>query len=355
MKLRLPIPRHFKPGKSPGEVVEEEVADRPQPFITVFSYGPDGLEERAGVSVDEALGMIRADHITWINVDGMGDLETLRRLWDRFRIHPLVQEDVVNLHQRPKFEEYEGHDYLVLHMVRLQEETIASEQVSICFGTDWLVSFQESQGDVFDPVRERIRKARPRLVNGGPDYLAYALLDALVDGFFPVVSSLGGRLEDLEAEILSEPEQRGIESVYALRRELLSARRALFPLREAITSMQRTTEASPLIRKETRPFLRDAYDHVVRITELVEAYRELAGQLTDLYYTSLSHRLNEVMKVLTIVATIFIPITFVAGVYGMNFANMPELDWRYGYFLALGLMATVALGMLVMFRRRGWI
>lgn len=334
--------------------------DHEPPHITVFTYGPDGFDEREGVSVDEALEHVDPERITWINVDGLGDLATLEQLWERFGIHPLIREDTVNVTQRPKFEEYEDQDFLVLQMAQLRGDELETEQVSAVFDEHVLLSFQETEGDVFDAVRERIRKGRPRIRNGGPDYLAYSLLDAVVDGFFPVLERYGEWIEDTEEDALEDPTEETIEAIHELKRDLLTVRRALWPLREAINQMQRA-EGSPLVQRETRTYLRDVYDHVVRIMDMVETYRELTSSLADVYYNSMSHRMSEVMKVLTIVATIFIPLTFVAGVYGMNFDpqaspwNMPELGWAYGYPVTLLGMALIAIGMLVMFRRRDWI
>lgn len=349
-----------RPGQAPGEVTESDLERHKPPVVSVFVYGPDRHEEHTDVSLDEALEIAGQDAVTWINIDGLGDLETLERLWDAFDVHPLIREDIVNVDQRPKFEEYEAQDFLVLQMIQLEGDSLASEQVSVVFQEDNVLSFQETRGDVFDAVRERIRKGRPRIRQSGPDYLAYSLLDAVVDGFFPILERYGEWIEDAEAEALDEPTEDTIETIHDLKRDLLRIRRALWPLRDAVNQMQRT-EGSPLVADGTRTFLRDAYDHIIRIMDMVETYRELTSSLADVYYSTLSHRTNEIMKVLTIVASIFIPLTFIAGVYGMNFDpaaspwNMPELGWAYGYPAALAAMLVVTTGMVVMFRRRGWI
>ncbi len=341
-------------GAPPGEVTHEDVEEHDPPRIEVFTYGPEGFQEAEDVPVQQAIDKVGEDHVTWINVDGLGDLATLEALWNHFEIHPLIREDIVNLHQRPKFEEYPTQDFLALQMVRMVGQTLFTEQVSIVFGEGWIISFQESEGDVFDSVRDRIRKSRPRIISSGSDYLAYALLDALIDEFFPILETYGEWMEGVERQALSDPGEETIEEIHVLKRDFLTLRRALWPLREAITSMQRT-EGSQIIKSETRTFLRDAYDHVVRVMDMVETYRELSSSVADVYYSSISHRMNEVMKVLTIVATIFIPLTFVAGVYGMNFVYMPELEWRYGYLVVLLVMLVTALGMLAYFRRKGWL
>lgn len=348
-----------RPGEAPGEVTEEDVEEHAPSKISVIAYGPDTFEERTDTSLDEALELVD-DNVTWINVDGLGDLDVLERLWERFDVHPLIREDIVTLGQRPKFEEYPGQDFLVLQMLQLFGHELHREQVSVVFGENVVISFQETQGDVFDAVRDRIRQGRPRMRESGPDYLSYSLLDATVDGFFPILEAYGEWIEAAEREALDEPGEDTIEKIHDLKRDLLTLRRALWPLRDAINQMQRT-EGSPLVQDETRTFLRDAYDHVIRIMDMVETYRELTTSLADVYYSTLSHRTNEIMQVLTVIASIFIPLTFIAGLYGMNFDpsagpwNMPELGWAYGYPATLAVMLATALAMVWMFHRREWI
>ncbi|MDX1611396.1 MAG: magnesium/cobalt transporter CorA [Candidatus Thermoplasmatota archaeon] len=346
--------RPHRYGAPPGDVQEEDLAEHIPPTISMFLYDEDHLHEERDISVDQALEMSNQQGTVWINVDGLGDLEVLESLWDAFDVHPLVREDIVNTHQRPKFEEYPDQHFLVLQMVRLVDEELAAEQVSVVFGEGWTLSFQETVGDVFDPVRDRLRGGRPRIRGSGSDYLAYSLLDAVVDGFFPILEVYGEWVEDTEHQALDDPQEQTIEDIHELKRDFLTLRRALWPLREAVNQMQRA-DGTGLVSDDTRTFLRDAYDHVVRVMDMVETYRELSSSLADVYYSTLSHRMNEVMKVLTIVATIFIPITFVAGLYGMNFEYMPELGYRYSYFIALGVMAAISVGMLIMFRRREWL
>lgn len=328
------------------------MAGSPRPQLNVLRYGPETVEERQDVDVEAALAM-RPDgeEVLWVDVRGLGDLAILERLWEAFGVPDLVREDVVNTHQRPKYEEYDGIGYLVVRMLTGPGE---QEQVSLVFGDGWLLSFQERPGDVFEGVRERIRRGRRRIRAGGSDYLAYALLDAVVDGFFPVLEQVGDLLEEVEDEALEAPDNATIARLHALRRQLLGMRRALWPVREAVMAMQRG-EHEGRVRASTQVYLRDVYDHAVRLMDMLETYRELASSLAEVYYATLSHRMNQVMRVLTVVATIFIPLTFVAGVYGMNFIHMPELEWRYGYFGVLAFMGVVALGMLFAFRRRGWV
>lgn len=322
------------------------------------------------MTVKECLDIPARAGVIWINVEGLGQPEILAEIGERFGLHPLALEDVLDVHQRPKVEAYADHYFVVMRMVRLNHEVlggepgtraagagagweIEEEQVSLFFGPSFVITFQEcADGDVFGPVRERIRHARGRIRNAGADYLAYSILDSLVDALFPVLEALGERVEQLEDEVIERPSQEILPKIHALRRDLLGLRRTLWPLREALVVLQR--EEASFITPETRIFLRDCHDHAVQALELVEMYRETAAFLMEVYLSAQNQRLNEVMKVLTVVGTLFIPLTFIASIYGMNFQHMPEFQWRYGYPAALGLMALVAGGLLGYFRRRGW-
>jgi magnesium transporter len=320
-------------------------------------------------SVEECLDIPAQPGVVWINVEGLGQPEILARIGERFGLHPLALEDVLNIHQRPKVEAYADHYFFVTRVVRLNHQVqgagseagkemipgweIEEEQVSVFFGPSFVITFRErADGDVFAPVRERILNARGRIRSLGADYLAYSLLDSLVDAFFPVLEALGERLEQLEDEVIERPSQKIIPRIHALRRDLLGLRRTLWPIREALVILQR--EESPLIAPETRIFLRDCQDHAVQALELVEMYRDTAAALMEVYVSAQNQRLNETIRVLTVIGTLFIPLTFIASIYGMNFQQMPELHWRYGYFAALGLMALVAGGLIAYFRGRGW-
>jgi len=273
-------------------------------------------------------------------------------------LHPLSLEDVLNTGQRPKFEDYEEYDFVIMKELRL-EESIQAEQISLFFGKGWIITLQEAPGDPFEPVRERLRKGKGRIRKAGADYLAYALIDALVDSAFPILEKLGDRIEMLERDVVGHPTRSTVREIYSVRRELLYLRRTAWPQRDLIHMLNR--DESLLIAPETRIYLRDCYDHSVQILDLIETYRELAAGMLDVYLSSNSNRLNEVMKVLTVIATIFIPLTFITSLYGMNFNtrisrwNMPELDWRYGYPIVLGLMAAIVAGLLVYFRRKKWL
>jgi magnesium transporter len=350
--------RFGHPGSSPGINHHPATCSDAQPTsVSLIAYGPDRLEERA-VGDDEDLAAARRDTgVVWINVTGLADVARIGRIGALFGLHTLALEDVVNVGQRPKAEEYDDHRYIVLKLLRATGE-LEVEQISIFFGRGFVVTVQERPGDVFDGVRERIRKGRSRIRGSGADYLAYALIDSLVDQFFPILEDFGERLEAIEEELIDQPTADTLQQIYEVRRALLMLRRAAWPQREVVNCLER--DDSGLIERETKVFLRDCYDHTVQSLEMIETYRELAAGMLDVYLSSISNRMNEVMKVLTIMATIFIPLTFIAGIYGMNFSpqasrwNMPELNWVYGYPMALGIMAVVGIGMVMFFRRKGW-
>jgi magnesium transporter len=295
--------------------------------------------------------------MVWINVVGLGDEATLRQIAERFGLHRLAVEDVVNVHQRPKVEAYGELLFIVIRKARYTE-FLESEQVSLFLGDGFVLTFQERSDHSFEGVRERIRHGRGRIRHAGADYLAYALIDAVVDGYYPVLERYGERIEALEGEVLEQPTPSTVRQVHQMKRELLALRRAIWPKRDAINLLLR--DENGRISDETRIHLRDCYDHTIQIIDMLETLRELASGLMDMYLSSVGHRMNEIMKVLTIFAAIFIPLSFIAGLYGMNFdtslpGNMPETKWPYGYFVALGLMAAVASGLLLCFRHMGWI
>jgi magnesium transporter len=319
--------------------------------VHVIAYTHDAVTETEGKTLDEALAAA-GPGVRWINIDGL-DAVLLQQAGARFHLHPLALEDVMTAPQRPKVERYADHYFLVLRMIHhVHEGHIEDEQVSIFLGQDWVITIQETAGgDVFESTRAAIRQARGRVRDAGADYLAYLLLDAVVDALFPVMEAISDRVETIESEAL-HPGPRTLRRLQRTRRTVLSLRRAIWPSREAIGIFQR--EDTPLIKAETRMFLRDIHDHAVQALELVEGLRETMTDTMDIYLSAQNQRLNEVMKVLTVIATLFIPLTFIASIYGMNFAFMPELHWRWGYPYALGLMAATAAGMLYFFRRRGW-
>lgn len=294
----------------------------------------------------------------WLDVAGLADVVTVTAIGQEFGLHPLAIEDVVHARQRAKVEEFSDHLFVVLRIVD-SPSTMCLEQLSMFIGADFLITFQEHAGDFFDGVRARLRQGRGRVRGAGPDYLCYALLDAAIDGFFPVLEALGERLETLEDAVIGDPQPPQVDALHGIKRELLDLRRALWPTRDMLSALIR--DDTPLIGDATRVYLRDCHDHTMQLMDIVETYREIASGLLDVYLSSLSARLNEVMKLLTIISTIFIPLGFIAGVYGMNFDthasrwNMPELAWPYGYPFAIALMLAVALVLLGYFWRRGWL
>ncbi len=343
-------------GSSPGTLIGDPDADPPE--ITVMGYGPDVLEEHTMTETTDLKGLRGRWPILWVNVDGIGSATAIATIGEIFGLHRLALEDVVNVHQRPKLEEYPESLFVVIRMPELNER-FTTEQVGLFLGSDFVITFQEHSGDCLDPVRDRIRSGRGNIRRSGADYLAYAVLDAVVDSYFPVLEQYGEHLEELEHVIAKAPTAETIRRIQHTKRDLMAMRRSIWPQRELLNSLVR--EPLPWISDTTRIYLRDAYDHAVRIMDLVETYRELGSGLTDFYMSSVSNRMNEVMKVLTIIATIFIPMTFVAGIYGMNFNpdispfNLPELNWFWGYPFALGLMLVMALLLVGFFRRKGWI
>lgn len=349
---------HRRPpaGSSPG-VMRPNPDAHPSQF-KLISYGADKVIEHD--DIDHAtLSKARAENpVSWINVDGLGDQGAIRNLGEEFDLHGLSLEDVTDVYQRPKADDYESLLFIVLR-VPTKERRLGTEQLSLFVGQNFVLTFQETSGDCFDPVRDRIRDPRSRLRANGPDFLAYTLIDAVIDSFFPILEDLGEQLEDLEQDIMEDPRHEHIPLIHTIRRDMLIVRRAVWPLRELINGLLR--DDHPNIDAKTQLFLRDCYDHTVQIMDMVDTNREIIGGLIDMHLSAVSNRMNEIMKVLTVIATIFMPLSFIASVYGMNFDpskspwNMPELDWRYGYPAVIALMLSVSGGMLLYFRRKGWL
>jgi magnesium transporter len=348
--------RREQVGVPPGTITG--VPEGPPPRIRVLSYDPQGFDAFEVEDVDELTDLSGRREVTWVNVDGLGDAETLTRIGKAFDIHPLAMEDVVHLGQRPKVEQYGSTLFVVTRMATL-DERVETEQISLVLGAGFVVTFQERPGDCLDPVRTRIRQGLGQIRRSGADYLLYCLLDAVIDAYFPVVESLGERLDEIEKEVMSEPDEGVVPRIFRAKQDLMTLRRVTWPQRDALSSLQRGE--CDMIGEQTLLFVRDAYDHIAQIMDALESDRELASGLFDAYQNRIANRMNEIMKVLTIIATIFIPLGFIAGVYGMNFDpeasrwNMPELSWRLGYPFALGLMLALALAMVLMFLRMGWL
>ena len=348
--------RRAPPGTAPGTLLADPSAHLSS--LNLISYGDAEFDERGEVSVADVEAAKGSRPVLWINVNGLADVALIESLGNVFGLHGLALEDVVNVHQRPKAEAYEDHVFIVTRMA-LPGSHLDTEQVSIFVGDDFVLTFQERPGDCFDLVRDRLRHSRGRIRKSGPDYLAYALIDAVLDAYFPILEEYGERLERLEDAVISRARPELIEEVHGMKRNLLSLRRAIWPHREMVNELIRD-EAS-VVSGQTRVYLRDCYDHAIQLMDIVETYREIASGLVDIYLSSMSARLNDIMKVLTVIATVFIPLSFIASLYGMNFDpdaspwNMPELTWRFGYPFALLLMAAVAGVLLAYFVRRGWI
>jgi magnesium transporter len=348
-----------RPGDMPGTIIID--ADAPPPIMFLVDYNNTNVIHKQLNAPEECAPYLDKESVTWVDVQGLGSADILERLGKVFDLHPLVLEDVVNVTERPKIEDYDDQLVIISRMVVPKERVCGfySEQISLVLGKHYLLTVQEEpEHDCLEGVRSRIDKGKGIIRSSGVDYLAYTLLDAIIDGFFPVLELYGERIEELEQEVIVKPTPKTLQKIYKIRRELLQLRRAIWPQRDAINSLIR--DGNDLITDEVRIYLRDCYDHAVQVMDMVETYRELASGLMDVYLSAVSNRMNEVMKFLTVMSSIFIPLTFVAGIYGMNFNteksrwNMPELNWYWGYPLCLAAMGAIAGGLIFVFWRRGW-
>ena len=346
--------RSSKTGLPPGTLVHIGQKKADVQKITVIDYDEKDLQEYEVQSVEQCLTLKEKPTVTWINVDGLHDVEKLKGLGECFGLHPLVMEDILNTDQRPKLEDYGEYLYLVLKMLYFEAEShsVIQEQISLILGETFVISFQEREGDVFEQIRGRLRAGKGLIRKCGPDYLVYTLLDAVVDNYFLVLEKLGENIEVLGDRVLRGPDPKVLAEIQMSKREMLFLHRWIWPLREAISALGKRD--SQLVRETTGVYLRDVHDHTMQIIDTVELYREMLSETLDLHLSSVSNGLNQVMKVLTIIATIFIPLTFLAGVYGMNFKYMPELEWRWGYPLIWAVMVGVGVYMLVVFKRKKW-
>lgn len=354
-KVRLQKRRSKPAGLPPGTLVYVGERKVENVRITYIDYNEQNFDEKHVAAIEDCFAFKTTPTVTWINIDGLHDVQIIEKIGRQFEMHPLVLEDILHTGQRPKLEDFEKYIFVVLTMLRMNDEdhTVETEQVSIVLGSNFVISFQERIGDVFEQLRDRIRNAKGRIRKMGPDYLAYTLLDAVVDSYFSILEKMGERIEVLEEELVEEPTEKTLQEIHRLKREMIILRRSVWPLREVISSLQRSE--SELITEPTSVYLRDVYDHTIQIMDTIESFRDMVSGMVDLYLSSLSNKMNSVMKVLTIIATIFIPLTFIAGIYGMNFENMPELKWRWGYAGALLAMAVVAAIMLMYFRKKKWL
>ncbi len=344
-----------KIGLAPGTVIHVGEQKMTAVQITVIDYDESHLFEKKLADIEESFPFKDKPSVTWLNIDGLHEVDIIEKIGQHFGIHALVLEDIVHTSQRPKIEDFESYIFIVLKMLEYDNANneILDEQFSLVMGKNFVITFQENVGDIFDPLRERIRSNNARLRKTNADYLTYAMIDAVVDNYFVILEKLGEKIEDLEDELLSDPSLHTLNQIHQIKRKLITLRKSVWPLREVISSLER--EDSPLISKATNIFIRDIYDHTIRVIETLETYRDMIAGMLDTYLSSVSVKMNEVMKLLTIIATIFIPLTFFAGIYGMNFEYMPELKWRWGYFTMRGLMVLIALGMIFYFRRKKWL
>ena|SRR2546426_345696 len=323
--------------------------------IRIIDYDETRLQEKEARTVEDCFPYKEKPTVTWINIDGIHQVDIVETIGRHFGVHSLVLEDLLNTGQRPKMDNYGNYLFIVLKMIYCNGKgsEIAAEQISLILGSNFVISFQEAEGDVFNPVRERIRSGTGRIRKMGADYLAYTLMDAIVDNYFAVLERLGEQIELLQEELIADPRPETLQGINHLKREMIFLRKSVWPLREVVNGLERGESA--LIKTETGIFLRDLYDHTIQIMDSIETCRDMLSGMLDIYLSSISNKMNSVMKVLTIIATIFIPLTFIVGVYGMNFKYMPELEWHWSYPLVLLFMAVIAVSMLMYFRRKKWL
>lgn len=349
-----------KPGTAPGTIEHIGEQHLEEIKIKVHDYDEEHLQEISIDKIQKAKPYLETPSKTWITVSGLHDTDKLKSIWDFFNLHPLIQEDIVHTSQRPKVESYDNCVFFVLRILTYSQENkrIETEQISIVLGDNYVLSFQESDRDYFAPIMNRLAVKDSRIRKHGPDYLTYALIDTVVDYYFTIIEHIADNIELLEDELLHEPQDHHLEQIHRIRREIIHFRKSVWPLRDAVSTAIR--DESAFIGDNTKIFLRDVYDHMVQVIDNIENYRDMILGLHDMYMSFVSNKLNEVMKVLTIIATIFIPLTFIAGIYGMNFSpesspyNMPELSWYWGYPVSLGFMGIIAVIMILYFKRKGW-
>ena len=373
---KLTKKRSKKAGLPPGSLIHIGEKKKEEIKISILDYDETNFQEKEAKTIDECFLLKDKPTVTWINVDGIHQIEILEKLGNCFGLHPLVLEDILNTDQRPKIEDYNDYIYIVLKMLYYKENNplspptkgrqggvkggmgvfsdgITIEQISLIIGQNFVISFQEGiEGDVFNSVRERIRNDKGRIRKMGSDYLAYSLIDAIVDNYFIILEKIGDKIELLEEKLVTDPTQETLHIIHNLKREMIFLRKSVWPLREVVSGMERGE--SPLIKESTRVYLRDVYDHTIQVIDTIETFRDMVSGMLDIYLSSISNRLNAVMKVLTIIATIFMPLTFIAGVYGMNFKYMPELEWRWGYPVILFVMFAIGILMVIYFKRKKW-
>ncbi|MCP9819652.1 magnesium/cobalt transporter CorA [Synechococcus sp. Cruz-9H2] len=345
-----------KAGLSPGTMVFVGERKCARSRVDIIDYNVEQVSEAQDVEVDQCFQLALADNsVTWINVNGIHDVALIESLGQHFGLHPMTLEDLVNTTQRPKVEEFGHYLLIVMKMMEFDRSNsaISIEHVSLILGDNVVLSFLEDEGDVFNSLRQRLRTGMGRIRHMKADYLAYALMDAVVDHYFQAIEQIGDRIEEIDDKILEDPSPDDIQDIHYLKRDVLTLRKAAWPCREVISAIEKGE--SPVLTASTKVYWRDLYDHTIQVIDMVETYRDILGGMHDTYLSSLSNRMNEVMKTLTIISSIFIPLTFIAGVYGMNFEHMPELRWRLGYQGALALMSLIGVSLVIYFRRKRWL
>jgi len=347
--------RSKKAGLPPGTLVHIGERKAKDLKITLIDYDEVHFQEREIEKIEECFVFKDRQTVTWINVDGLHQVEILEKLGECYGFHPLMLEDILNTDQRPKMEDYGDYIYIVLKRLSQSNKNngTMTEQISLIMGSNFVISFQETEGDIFDPIRERIRNDKGRIRKMTADYLAYSLLDSIVDNYFIIMEKLGEKIEFLEEELVTRPTTETLKTIHQLKREMIFLRRAVWPLREVVSGLERGE--SLLMKESTRIYLRDVYDHTIQVIDTIETFRDMVSGMLDIYLSSISNRLNAVMKVLTIIATIFMPLTFIAGIYGMNFKYMPELEWYWGYPALWLVVVLVGVSMLIYFKKKRWL
>lgn len=343
-----------KLGMAPGSLLFTGEQKMDQVNIEVMKYDEKTIEEKSFSSISEAIDYAdSSNQVAWINIEGIHDVEVIEKVMMHFKLHRLTGEDILSVEQRPKLDDYSSYLHVVLRMFRLVDDEIENEQITLILTKNCLVTFQEKSGDVFSFVRKRLNEGKGQIRSRGADYLHYALIDSVVDHYFLILENFGDKIEDLEIELLDRPTNDVLKRLHHLRREALQLRRNVYPLREVVSRLEK--QEADFINPETRIFVRDLYDHTIQVIETVEVFRDSASGLLDLYMNSISNKMNGIMKLLTIISTIFIPLTFIAGIYGMNFQYMPELEYKYGYGIAMLVMFILAVIMVVFFKRKKWL
>lgn len=351
IKYMLPKKYYEKPGTSPGVLTKRDRKEKIQAEIILIQYSAENIVEMKLNKLEDCISYFKPGMINWINIVNPLDVDEFKYFGEQFNLHPLAMEDVVTSGQSPKLDQYAEHSFISFNRI-LKEGSFSTNEIDIFFRTDLVITVVEHGGDPFEPIRRRLQNATSRHRISGVDYLLYTLIDLLIDEIYPTLDSTGTEIEEIEEELLTSPDKNTLLKINAIKRNLLVLRRTAWPERDVINNLMRSSDS--LISNQTKIYLKDVSDHIIQIIDIIETYRELCSHMVDIYLSSVSNKMNEVMKVLTIISTIFIPLTFIAGVYGMNFRHMPEIEWRYGYFVSLGIMMMIGAGMLFYFKKKKW-